>query len=79
MYLHHVEDPSKAIKEMARIVDIGGKVVITDLDTHEFEFLKTEQYDRWMGFDSGDIKRWFEEAGLKNVTVDCSGESCGAD
>jgi ubiquinone/menaquinone biosynthesis C-methylase UbiE len=76
MYLHHVENPLKAIKEMKRILKPGGKLVITDVDEHEFEFLKTEQHDRWMGFDREDIKRWFIEAGLKNVFVDCVGEKC---
>ncbi|PKM95154.1 MAG: SAM-dependent methyltransferase [Firmicutes bacterium HGW-Firmicutes-1] len=76
MYLHHVEDPLSAIKEMKRILKTGGKLVITDLDTHEFEFLRTEHYDRWMGFNREDIKRWFIEAGLKNISIDCVGGEC---
>ena len=76
MYLHHVESPSNAIKEMARILKPIGKLVITDLDEHHFEFLRTEQYDRWMGFKRSDISRWFTEAGLNNVKVDCVGENC---
>ncbi|MFX1519755.1 MAG: class I SAM-dependent methyltransferase [Promethearchaeota archaeon] len=78
MFLHHVERPLDAIKEMVRILKPGGKLVITDLDEHNFEFLKTEQYDRWMGFKRDDIKRWFIEAGLKEVMVDCVGENCCA-
>ena len=39
MYLHHVESPAAALKEMARILKNGGKLVITDLDEHGFEFL----------------------------------------
>jgi hypothetical protein len=31
-----------------------------------------------MGFKREDVRRWFEEAGLKNVNVDCVGESCCA-
>lgn len=79
MYLHHVENPLIAIKEMVRILNHKGKLIITDLDTHDFQFLKTEQYDIWMGFNRDDIKNWFEEAGLKNVTVECLGEDCCAD
>jgi ubiquinone/menaquinone biosynthesis C-methylase UbiE len=45
MYLHHVEDPPKAIKEMARICRPGGTLVITDLDEHRSEFLKIEHND----------------------------------
>lgn len=78
MYLHHVEFPLMAIKEMVRILKPGGKLVITDMDEHTFEFLKEEQHDRWMGFKREDIEQWFEEAGLKNVIVDCTDESCCA-
>jgi ubiquinone/menaquinone biosynthesis C-methylase UbiE len=78
MYLHHVEFPLKAIKEMMRILKPGGKLVITDMDTHTFEFLKREHHDRWMGFDRIDVKKWFEEAGFKNVEVDCAEETCCA-
>jgi len=78
MYLHHVENPPVAIKEMARILKLGGMLVITDLDEHNFEFLKTEQHDRWMGFKREDVNRWFVEAGLKEAMVDCVGENCCA-
>ncbi len=76
MYLHHVELPQVAIEEMVRILKPGGKVVITDMDEHEFEFLRQEQHDRWLGFKREDIENWFNEAGLKNVKVDCVGEEC---
>ncbi len=78
MYIHHVESPQKAIKEMVRILKPGGKLVITDMDEHEFKFLKEEHHDRWMGFKRDNIRGWFEEAGLNNVIVDCVGESCCA-
>lgn len=76
MYLHHVENPLSAIKEMVRILKPGGKLVITDLDEHHHEFLRTEQHDRWMGFQREDIKNWLTEAGLKNAAVDCAGGNC---
>jgi ubiquinone/menaquinone biosynthesis C-methylase UbiE len=79
MYLHHVDSPLKAIEEIVRVLKRGGKVVITDLDEHEFEFLRKEQHDRWLGFKRQDIERWFREAGLKNVKVDCVGEECCGD
>ncbi|MDH7552612.1 MAG: class I SAM-dependent methyltransferase [Spirochaetota bacterium] len=78
MYLHHVEFPPKAIEEMVRILKPGGKLVITDLDENTFEFLRDEHHDHWMGFKREEIRQWFTEAGLKNVVVDCVGESCCA-
>ncbi len=76
MYLHHVEVPLATIQEMVRILKPGGKLVITDLDKHDYEFLRTEQHDRWLGFERDTIKRWFAEAGLEAVNVDCVGENC---
>jgi len=78
MYLHHVESPPYAIKEMVRILRSGGKLVITDLDEHSHEFLRTEQHDRWLGFKRQDIEQWLTDAGLKDVLVDCVGEDCCA-
>jgi len=78
MYLHHVEIPLKAIKEMVRILKPGGKLVLTDLDEHDYDFLRTEQHDRWMGFKREDVNRWLTEAGLKAVVVDCADEDCCA-
>lgn len=78
MYLHHVEHPALAIKEMTRILKKGGKLVISDLDEHTFEFLRTEQFDRWLGFKRDDIKQWYENAGLKNINIACADENCCA-
>jgi ubiquinone/menaquinone biosynthesis C-methylase UbiE len=74
MCLHHVEHPAAAIGEMARILKKGGTVTITDLDKHAFAFLTDERTDRWMGFRRGDMRTWFAEAGLKDITVGETGE-----
>lgn len=76
MYLHHVEDPAAGVKEMVRTLQPGGKLVITDMDQHEFKFLVEEQHDRWMGFKREDVSRWLSDAGLKEVLVDHVGEEC---
>ncbi len=78
MYLHHVDDPAVGIREMVRILKPGGKLVLTDLDEHDYDFLRTEQYDRWMGFKREDVQRWLKEAGLKDIVVDCADEDCCA-
>lgn len=79
MYLHHTPDPPGAIREMTRILKTGGVLVITDLDEHDFTFLKEEQHDRWMGFKREDVASWFEDAGLKDVKVECVGQDCCSD
>lgn len=73
-----MEDPLRAIIEMVGILKRGGRLVLTNLDEHPFEFLASEQHDRWMGFKRQDVQRWLTEAGLKKVVVDCVGEYCCA-
>lgn len=78
MYLHHVRQPLVAVKEMVRILKSGGKLAITDLDEHEFEFLKAEHHDRWMGFKRSKIAAWLDKAGLNEVCVNSVGQKCCA-
>jgi C_GCAxxG_C_C family probable redox protein len=79
MFLHHVDDPALAIAEMARVVRPGGRIVVTDLDSHDHRFLLTEHHDRWPGFARADVEGWLRAAGLAEATVDCLGENCCAD
>jgi ubiquinone/menaquinone biosynthesis C-methylase UbiE len=76
MVLHHAPDPPHAIEEMSRILKPGGRLVITDADTHTHEWLRTEMHDRWLGFDRDDIARWFRDAGLEQVSVADIHELC---
>jgi len=79
MYLHHTADPLAAIKEMVRLLKPGGRLVITDLDTHTNEWMRNEMADTWLGFDRQQMCDWFQSAGLVNVFTDCTGEDCSAE
>ena len=86
MYLHHAPDPQAAIQEMVRVLrspDVvtgkpGGVLCITDLDTHDHEWQREQMSDLWLGFERDDIRRWFIEAGLHDIDVDCAEGTCNA-
>lgn len=64
LVLHYAEDPQAAVKEAARFLEPGGRLVIVDFAPHEEEKLRTEHAHRWLGFEDGEVKSWFEAAGL---------------
>ena len=76
MVLHHAPDPAHAICEMARGLKPGGRLVITDADSHTHEWLRTEQHDRWLGFERAEVAKWFKDAGLIDVSIGDTDEIC---
>jgi ubiquinone/menaquinone biosynthesis C-methylase UbiE len=78
MYLHHAPEPDKAIQEMARLLKPGGVLCITDLDTHDHEWQREQMADLWLGFERNDIRKWYADAGLTEIDVDCAEGTCDA-
>jgi SAM-dependent methyltransferase len=66
--LTYIPDPSAAIKEAARILKPGGKVVIVDLLPHDRDDFRRQMNQHWPGFDSELIRRWLTEANLEATT-----------
>ena len=76
MYLHHAPDPGAAVAEMTRILKPGGKLIITDLDSHDQEWMREDMADRWLGFERDAVQKWYEAAGLVQVDIDCAEGTC---
>ena len=67
--LHYLADPAAAVKEAARIVGGGGKLIIADFAPHRLEFLREQHQHRRLGFAEPEMARWLTEAGLGEVRV----------
>lgn len=63
--LHFAERPSAVIAEAARVLRPQGRLILVDFAAHDREDLRQEHLHRWLGFQEGDIHRWFAAAGLQ--------------
>jgi ArsR family transcriptional regulator len=68
MLLHHLADPALGIRELARVVKPGGKVIISDLAKHGYDWTREVMADVWLGFSEEQVREWLAEAGLRDVT-----------
>lgn len=67
--LHYLGDPAAAVKEAARIVAPGGRLIIVDFAPHRHEFLREEHQHRRLGFSDEEMGRWLAEADLPQVRL----------
>jgi ArsR family transcriptional regulator len=65
--LHYLSDPAAAVREAARILAAGGKLIIVDFAPHGHEFLREQHQHRRLGFSDAEIRRWLADAGLASV------------
>ncbi len=76
LLIHHLLEPSLAIKEMRRVLKPGGKVIITDIDRHNHKWTKLEKSDLWLGIERADLRLWLKEAGFSDLEITDLGCSC---
>lgn len=67
--MHFLSDPGQAIREAARILEPGGRLLIVDFAPHELEFLRETQAHERLGFPPAQIEQWLQEAGLKVLSM----------
>jgi ubiquinone/menaquinone biosynthesis C-methylase UbiE len=69
--LHFLDDGGRAIREAARVLAPGGRLLVVDFAPHDLEFLREEHAHRRLGFAPETVTQWLNSAGL-DVTLHTS-------
>ena len=67
--LHFLDRPESAVREAARALAPGGRLLIADFAPHGHEFLR-EQAHRRLGFAPGEVSGWIDATGLDVARVE---------
>jgi ArsR family transcriptional regulator len=63
--LHFLSDPQPAIREAARVLAPGGRLLIVDFAPHELEFLRDQFAHERLGFAGPVVEQWLADLGLE--------------
>jgi ArsR family transcriptional regulator len=78
--LHYLDDPARALREAAKLLAPGGRVLVIDFAPHGLEFLRESQAHRRLGFSREQVASWLAEAELDcTLTRDIAPPSGGDD
>jgi ArsR family transcriptional regulator len=67
LVLHHLADPAAALRDAARVIRGGGKVLVVDMLPHDRQEYRQEMGHVWLGFEREQLERWFREAGFERM------------
>jgi ubiquinone/menaquinone biosynthesis C-methylase UbiE len=63
--MHFLGDPVQAIREAARVLLPGGRLLIVDFAPHELEYLRDQFAHERLGFSGVQVAQWLADCGLE--------------
>ncbi|MBI4886564.1 MAG: metalloregulator ArsR/SmtB family transcription factor [Acidobacteria bacterium] len=69
LVLHYSPEPARALAEVARVLQPGGRLLVVDMLPHEHEEYQQQMGHVWLGFSDSQITRFLTGAGFGNVRI----------
>jgi len=69
LVLHHIADPAAVIREAARVLGGGGRLLLVDMLRHDRRDYQQQMGHVWLGFEAEQVEQWLLSAGFEQVRL----------